>query len=242
MGAYITYFNKGFNFSQDGPGNRLVYHLYGCGFRCPWCSNPECFAKDTKTFASTAEELVTEAVGARAMFFGGGGVTFTGGEPTLQFDALSELLPMLKKNGISVAMESNASHGRLSELFPYIDYLMLDLKHPFDGAHKQITGKSNKTTVENIIAAGNSRQLALRIPLIEGYNTSDECVEGFIDVIKQIRGSEFTLELLPYHEYGKIKWKRHGMDYGVKNGFVSAERLSDVEKRFLDCGINLIKT
>lgn len=34
-------FQKGFNYSQDGDGNRLVYHMQGCNLKCPWCANPE---------------------------------------------------------------------------------------------------------------------------------------------------------------------------------------------------------
>ncbi len=37
----IRLFQIGWNYSQDGPGNRLIYHFQGCNFDCPWCSNPE---------------------------------------------------------------------------------------------------------------------------------------------------------------------------------------------------------
>ena len=83
-------FQKGFNFSQDGPGNRLVYHLQGCNMRCIWCSNPEGM-ESGKGKSYTGEELTRECVRSRMMFFGGGGVTFTGGEATLQHEELKEL-------------------------------------------------------------------------------------------------------------------------------------------------------
>jgi pyruvate formate lyase activating enzyme len=37
----IKLFQTGWNYSQDGPGNRLLLHFQGCNFDCPWCSNPE---------------------------------------------------------------------------------------------------------------------------------------------------------------------------------------------------------
>lgn len=37
----LKLFQRGFNYSQDGTGNRLVYHLQGCNMHCPWCANPE---------------------------------------------------------------------------------------------------------------------------------------------------------------------------------------------------------
>ena len=71
--------------------------MVGCNFRCPWCSNPECFAADTRTTERSVTDLCDEILRSRPMFFSGGGVTFTGGEPTLQFEALRELLVLLKE-------------------------------------------------------------------------------------------------------------------------------------------------
>jgi len=239
----IIYFQKGFNFSQDGPGNRLVYHLYGCNFRCPWCSNPECFAKDTKVTVQSVQEITNDIIRSRPMFFSGGGVTFTGGEPTLQFDALRAVMSNIRSQGIHTALESNGSHERLSELFPHVDYLLMDLKLVDISRHSKILKYSNENVIKNIKLAAKTRQLALRIPLIRGYNDSDEHIDDFIDLIKDFTSNpDFTLELLPYHEYGRVKWQQHSMSYTVKDGFLTSERMKEIYGRFKENNIKIIHT
>ncbi len=111
--VFIKIFQKGFNYSQDGPGNRLVYHMQGCNFRCKWCSNPESMENVCKTTVNySPEEIADEAKRCKMMFFDGGGVTFTGGEPTVQFEELFNTLRILKENEIHTAIETNGSCGQ----------------------------------------------------------------------------------------------------------------------------------
>lgn len=210
----IRIFQKGFNYSQDGPGNRLVYHLQGCNLRCPWCSNPEGLAC-TGGRSYTVDALAEDATSCRMMFFDGGGVTLTGGEVTMQFDAVKELLTRLKENGIHTAIETNGIHARLPELFPLVDHLIMDCKHYDTEKHRSVTGASNALTHKNIalaIAAG--KRPALRIPLIGGFNASPADAEGFARLFGELGlPGNGTLELLTYHEFGKEKYKTCGLEY-----------------------------
>ena len=105
--SIIHIFQKGFNYSQDGPGNRLVYHLSGCNLKCPWCSNPEGMEITKTATTLTVESIVKEALSCKMMFIDGGGVTLTGGEVTCQKDAVTKLLNLLKENGIHTCIETN---------------------------------------------------------------------------------------------------------------------------------------
>lgn len=264
---------KGFNYSQDGPGNRLVYHLQGCNMRCPWCANPEGLSvkgtlmhvKDANSgrikekmscSECSVENLVEEVQRSRMMFFENGGVTFTGGEPTLQFEPLKRLMKQLKELGIHIAMENNGTNPRLEELLPYIDYLIMDFKHPDENIHKQVTGVSNEITKKNLIRIlETGRQIAVRIPLIHGFNDTDDALQGFVEFFSEYAvsknstsdavnktGEMITLEILPYHEYGKEKWLQCGLEYAVEDGFVSEERVQLFEETFRKTGINVIHT
>lgn len=287
----INVFQKGFNYSQDGFGNRLVYHLQGCNLRCPWCANPEgmtlipplvvkeselldeacphgaikdhhlnralcegCISRECvnihrhsgivcKEIAYEVEDLVAEAKGCSAMFFDHGGVTFTGGEPTVQFDGLMEVLTRLKEEGIHTALETNGTHPRLGELFPVIDQLMMDFKHYDSDKHRSVTGLGNENARANIQrAAGEGKELFIRIPLIGGFNASLSDIPQFIDFFQDIQTCRMCFEFLSYHEYGRDKWKACGWEYTMKDAFVPEETVKAFRQGFIEKGLRVIRT
>lgn len=230
-------FGKGFNFNQDGPGNRLVYHLSGCNMRCIWCSNPDGMENHAGKEYSV-EELTKECISCKPMYFSGGGVTFTGGEATLQADELIALLKNLKEEGIHTAIETNGTSPRLAEILPYIDYLIMDFKHFDSDILKEFTGVGNEVIKKNFEANCKvSRQQHIRIPLINGVNA--DCPEGFAQYFSQFNTKNTVFEFLSYHEYGKEKWKT---EYKVINGFITADILKNYTDTFKQYGLKTVTT
>ncbi|MBQ5825552.1 MAG: radical SAM protein [Clostridia bacterium] len=233
---------KGFNYSQDGPGNRLVYHLQGCNLHCPWCSNPESMRIANESGIST-DEMFKEILISEMMFFDGGGVTFTGGEPTVQFDALKEILAKVKACGINTAIETNGTNPRLPELFELTDYLIMDFKHHSSEKLREYTGAGNETVLANLKSAAMKRnQLLLRIPLINGFNASSQDAAEFAKLLSAYMKDGFALEVLRYHEYGKDKWSQHGMQYTMQDAFVSDTQFNEFCSILKNNSIKLVRT
>lgn len=231
-------FQKGFNFSQDGPGNRLVYHVAGCNMHCPWCSNPEGMHTNPKTEEYTLDKIICEAQSCRPMFFGGGGVTFTGGEATLNYEELADALRELRAQGIHTAIETNGTCEKLFEILEHVDYLIMDFKHYDEQTLWDFTGMGCKAIKENygkICAA--KRQCHIRIPLINGFNTDNP--EEFASYLSGFDTQNVVFEFLKYHEYGKGKWQT---EYKIKDGFVSEQKLDEFKKAFKESGLKYIET
>lgn len=229
---------KGFNYSQDGPGNRLVYHLQGCNFACKWCSNADSIPPENPNARDyTVEEIYDEIMRSRMMFFDGGGVTFTGGEVCMQAEELVLLLEKLKDSGIHTAVETNASYRSLREMSRYIDYLIADFKHYDDELHTKWIGASNKSVKENIeyfLASG--RQIHIRIPVVHGVNDTPD---GFAEYFSRLDTSNAVFEFLAYHEYGKDKWQGN---YEIENGFVPFEKIKEFTEKFNIRGMKTVST
>ncbi len=222
-------FYKGFNFSQDGPGNRLVYHLQGCNMQCPWCSNPEGMSFEGGHEYPT-EQIVAECIRSQAMFFSGGGVTFTGGEATMQSKDLIETLKQLKTAGIHTALETNGTSPHLWKIQEYVDYLMMDFKHYDAEAFLKFTGADIEVLLKNYeFLQSIGRQLHIRIPLINHVNA--DYPEGFAQYFSRFENKNTVYEFLPYHEFGKNKWQAA---YQIQDGFVSQDQLHAFKKVFKD--------
>jgi len=246
MADTLKIFGRGFNYSQDGPGNRLVYHLQGCNMRCPWCSNPEGMdpkreSREIRTV--TVDALEKEIRSCVPMFYDGGGVTFTGGEVTVQYDALSEVLTFLKNADISAVIETNATHPKLPALLPYLTLLIADLKHYDSEMLKEVTGVPGDVIFENLrTAAASETTLLIRIPLIHGFNDREGDMDGFVSFFRELTTDGFSVELLPYHEYGKDKWKKLGLEYKIDDGYVSGEYVSALQEALASAGIRVTHT
>ena len=125
----------------DGPGIRTVVFLNGCNLRCKYCHNPEMLRKQLDNYSS--DEVVQKCIRNKPYYKrNNGGVTFSGGEPLLQYDFLVETCKKLKQEDIHIAIDTaGIGLGDYKELLDTIDMVLLDIKHINKEGYLDITQK-----------------------------------------------------------------------------------------------------
>ena len=124
----------------------------------------------------TPAELVDELLKDRAYFEkSGGGVTLSGGEPTLQPAFTLELLMQLKLQGIQTALDTCGlcSQDTLADLLPWVDVLLFDLKLADSTQHKAWTGRRQRTHSGQPEMGLRSGRRGFPFPSVMGQNTID---------------------------------------------------------------------
>ncbi|MDD5395426.1 MAG: anaerobic ribonucleoside-triphosphate reductase activating protein [Thiothrix sp.] len=122
--------------SIDFPGHlAAVLFCQGCPWHCRYCHNPHLLRTDVPSKLEWAEVMcfLQERVGFLD------GVVFSGGEPLLQPRLLDAILEV-KAMGFKIALHTaGIIPARLAKVLPYVDWVGLDIKAPFD-AYKKVTG------------------------------------------------------------------------------------------------------
>lgn len=202
----------------DGPGLRLVVFLQGCPFRCLYCANPDTIDGKGGTVTETAE-IRDMAVSQKPFFGKKGGITFSGGEPSLQAKALIPLCKDLKEAGIHICLDTNGGvwNQHVEELLNLTDLVLLDIKEFQAERHEALTGKSNEQTLQTAAwLEDNHRPFWLRYVLVPGYSDFEEDIRAMGEHFKSYQQIQ-RVEILPYHRLGVHKYKAMGWDYQLKD-------------------------
>ena len=158
----------------------------------------------------TVEALVAEIAKDRDYFAeSGGGVTLSGGEPTLHGAYLAALLPRLAAERIHVVLQTcGLFHWeQVAALLPWIGLVQFDLKHMDSAAHARLTGAGNERILDNfarLVASGAA--VEPRMPVIPGLNDDPENLRATARFLA--RHGHHTLHCLPYHDLGEAKLRR----------------------------------
>lgn len=149
------------------------------------------------------------------MEFSGGGVTFTGGEPLLQAEFILEVCKLLKKEGISIAIDTSGfiMNNWVKEILEYTDIVLLDIKNFDPLVYKNITGVSLSPTLKFLDYLKERNVTTwVRYVLVPGLTDNldklkllSEHLDNYPNVAK--------IELLPFHKMGEFKWQEMGLEY-----------------------------
>ena len=231
--------------THDGPGIRTIVFLKGCALRCRWCCNPESQSYEIETMMQngkpktmgrdvTVQEVLSEVLQDRPYYNrSGGGVTLSGGESLLQPDFAVALLKACKDNGINTAIETTgfANADVIEKFLPYLDTVLMDIKHINSAKHKEFTTQPNERILENAkIIAEKANRLIIRVPVIPTFNdTIAEIAEiaAFAASLPNVN----EIHLLPYHSMGRDKYTGLGREYGMGDIKSPTNELMEVLKQ-----------
>ena len=213
----------------DGPGLRLVVFLQGCNFRCLYCANPDTIDLIGESKETNIDEIVKLAINEKPFFGKKGGVTFSGGEPTLQAKELIPIVKNLKDNGINVCIDSNGSvwNKYVEELLALTDIVLLDIKQFNPERHNTLTGRSNEQTLKTAEwLEQHNKPFWLRYVLVQGYSAFNEDIIAMCEHLKDYKMIE-KVEILPYHTLGIHKYKAMNIEYQLND--VRENTIEDLE-------------
>ena len=204
----------------DGPGIRFVVFFQGCPLRCQYCHNP-----DTWDFSGghevTADELLREYDSCKE-FLRSGGITATGGEPLAQPEFLAELFSKAKEKGIHTCLDtsggvfSQANLPKIDQVLRYTDLVMLDIKHIDPDAHRRLTGMDNSHILDFARHVSDlGIKLWIRHVVVPGITDGEDQLFRLGEFISTLPTLN-ALDVLAYHDMGKIKYQELGIDYPLE--------------------------
>lgn len=214
----VPYFQTESFGAVDGPGIRLVVFVQGCYYRCLYCHNPESWDTTKKTKTISIDKIISLYLGNKD-FYQNGGITISGGDPTLYLDFLKSLAKKCKELNISLAIDTagvnftEANKPKFKQIFKYQPLWIVDIKHINSQKHKQLTGISEQREIKLInFLDKNNQKFWVRQVLVHGLTDNKNDLIKLGNYIKTLKNME-RFEILPYHNLAIDKYKELKIKY-----------------------------
>jgi len=205
--------------THDGPGIRLVVFTQGCLFRCVYCHNPDTQDLETDKMKIIDASEILELLEKEKTYFGKtGGLTVSGGEPTLQARSLIELFQECKKRGFNTCLDTCGAifDQTVTQLYDLTDIILLDVKHINSAWHQKLSKFDNKNVLKNAVyRESTGKEMWLRYVLVPGWTDQEEYLKEWAQYFADYK-SVTRVELIPYHKLGVFKYKALGRKYELE--------------------------
>lgn len=216
--------------------------------RCTVCDQcvELCFTGGLSLVGQTmsVDDVLVEVLPDRAFYRdSGGGVTLSGGEPAVQTEFAAELLARCQAEGIHTAIETAGHYPweHIACLLPYVDLVMMDLKHLDSDQHRAVTGAPNEQILANARRlAQTGTSLIFRVPVIPTVNDTADAVHAiarFVLELSAIRGARLPLQLLPFHRLAENKYTSLGRDYQARSLPATVDHMPELATIVQDLGL-----
>ncbi len=205
----------------------------GCGDCVPIC--PSGAMKTAGEWMSV--DRVMEIVERDLVYYrnSGGGVTFCGGEATMQPEFLSGCLRACKSAGINTALDTcgQTKWSILEDMLPDVNLFLYDLKHMDSARHKELTGFGNELILQNLRRIGRrGKPIWIRLPLIPGYNDSEDNLSRSAEFVAPMDTVE-KISLLPYNVVSGAKYRAIGEKYQLEQVVPHSEDEEEALRKML---------
>jgi pyruvate formate lyase activating enzyme len=203
----------------DGPGVRLVAWTAGCQFRCLYCHNPDTWNMMNGMAVPLGRAVAELGQYRHGLQIMGGGFTLSGGEPLMQDRFAVRLLSAAKAMDIHTALDTNGFLGeRLSdEELQQIDLVLLDLKAWDAAKHLALTAKDNGPILNFARRlAQRKRPMWVRYVLVPGWTDEENDIAQIASFAAEL-GNVERVDVLPFHQMGRYKWEKLGIDYKLSD-------------------------
>ncbi len=217
----------------DGPGIRTVIFMQGCHLRCKYCHNPDAWDRQSnKAQEYTIEDLIRIIKRGKPYFAASnGGITFSGGEPLLQYQFIKEVLKKCQQIGIHTAIDTSlyVKSQFVEAIMPYTNLFLADIKHIEPLKSKNLTGMSNELNITNLQLLAKAKiPIWIRYVLVPGLTDDDKDLIDLGHFINNLN-TVARIDLLPYHTLGKHKWNLLGIKYEL--GDIKPPSAEDIKHR-----------